>query len=221
MLAAAGGAWAALGLRPAWAAAVRGTVLLPAELRSSRRHYGYWHLENGNVPVQPPPYRAHTLVVLEGWKGMAPAARTVTVELAGLAPSSSLVVMGPGSVLELRNNDRVAHDLGVRDKPQLMPVERLAANGMRRQRFVEPGGYLVRCSEYPHIAISVIVVTTPQFALVDDKGTFRFPEVPDGKGTLRVWSQGRWVHDEPIEVTGKGLELQVRVSGGAAREPVE
>jgi hypothetical protein len=220
MLAAAGGAWA-LGLRRARAATVRGTVTLPADLRAARRHFGYWRVENGNVPVQNGPFHAQTLVVLEGFRGMAPAARTVTVEISGLAANPTLVVLGPGSVLELRNLDKVPHDLGVGDKPNLMPVERLAAGAMRRQRFMEPGGYLVRCSEYPHIAISAVVVGNPFYAVADEKGAFRLPEVPEGKGTLRVWSGGRWVHDEPIEVSGKGADLSVRVTGGAAHEPSE
>ena len=223
MLAAAGGAWAALGLRPrrAWASTVRGTLTLPADLRAARRHFGYWRVENGNVPVQSAPFHAQTLVLLEGFRGPAPAARTVTVEISGLAANPTLVVLGPGSVLELRNLDRVAHDLGIADKPGLMAVERLAANAMRRQRFLEPGGYLVRCSEYPHIAISAVVVASPFYAVADAQGGFKLPDVPDGKGTLRVWSAGRWVHDEPVEVSSRGADLSVRVTGGAAREPSE
>jgi hypothetical protein len=220
MLAAAGGAWA-LGLRRAAAGSVRGTVTLPSDLRAARRHFGYWRVENGNVPVQSPPFHAQTLVVLEGFRGMAPAARTVTVEINGLAANPTLLVLGPGSVVELRNLDRVAHDLGIADKPNLMAVERLAAGAMRRQRFMEPGGFLVRCSEYPHIAVSVVVVGSPFFAVADEKGAFKLPDVPDGKGSLKVWSAGRWVHEEPIEVSGRSAELTVRVTGGAAREPAE
>jgi plastocyanin len=221
MLAAAGGAWILLGLRSANAAALRGTVSLPAELRSTRRHLGYWRVENGNVAIISVPYRAQTMVVLAGFKGAPPPAKTVTVEITGLQATSPLVVVGPGSVVEFRNGDRVAHDLGVPDQPQVMAVERLAAGNMRRVRFAQPGGHLVRCAEYPHIAVSVVVMDGPHFALVDDKGVFRFTDVPEGKGTLKVWSQGRWVHEEPLEVGGRPLELAVAVSGGGGREAAE
>jgi hypothetical protein len=223
MLAAAGGAWAFLGWRPAtgWAAPVRGTVSLPLELKAARRHLGYWRVENGNVPILVAPFRPQTVVVLAGFKGPPPPPKTVTVELASLQANPQLVVVGPGSVVEIRNGNRVAHDLGVPDKPAVMPVERLAAGNMRRQRFGQPGGYLVRCAEYPHIAISVVVVDGPHFAVADDKGAFRMPDVPDGKGTLKVWSQGRWVHEEPVEVNGRAIDLQVRVASRGSREPAE
>jgi plastocyanin len=216
MLAVAAGA-CALAL-PAQAAPVRGTVNLPSDLKGGRRHMGYWRVDNGNVPVQPPPHRGETVVVLQGLKGAAPAAKTVTIEITGLQVSPALVVVGPGSVLEFKNGDTVAHDLGIADQPNVMPVERLAAGKLRRQRFNDPGGYLVRCAEYPHIAVSVIVVSSPNFAVADEKGAFKIGDAPEGKGTVKVWTHGRWVHEEPIEVTGKAVDLSIRVTGGGAKE---
>jgi hypothetical protein len=214
MLAAGGACAATLWAAPAvYAAPVKGTVMLPAGLKGGRRHLGYWHVENGNVPVQPAPSRGDTVVVLEGLKGTAPAAKTVTVEISGLQVSTPVVVVGPGSVVEIRNNDKVAHDLGIPESPNIMPVERLAPGLVRRPRFNEAGGYLIRCAEYPHIVISVIVVSTPLFAVVDDKGGFKIGDAPDGKGTLKVWTRGRWVHEAPIEVSGKPVDLQVHVTG--------
>jgi hypothetical protein len=223
MLAAAGGAcaWLGLPMARARAAPVRGTVTLPPELRATRRHLGYWRVENGNVPIVSAPFRAQTLVVLSGFKGAPPPAKTVTVEISGLQISPAMLVVGPGSVVEVRNGDRVAHDLGIPDKPAVMPVERLAAGNMRRARFAQLGGYVVRCAEYPHIALSVMVLDSPHFALVDDKGSFRLPDVPDGKGTLKVWSQGRWVHEEPLEVGNRALELVVKVTDSGGREVAE
>jgi hypothetical protein len=121
-------------------------------------------------------------------------------------------------VLDKNNNDRVAHVLGIPEAPNVMPVERLMSNQMRRVRFNEPGGYFIRCEEYPHVALSVLVVSSPHFAVTDEKGSFKIPDAPDGKGNLKVWSRGRWVHDEPIEVGGKGVDTVVKVSGSEARE---
>jgi plastocyanin len=202
----------------ALASPVRGTVTLPAELRAARRHLGYWRVENGNVAIVPAGFRPQTVVVLTGFAGPPPAAKTVTVEISGLQAIPPLIVVGPGSVVEFRNGDRVAHDLGIPDRPGVMAVERLAAGNLRRARFAQPGGYLVRCAEYPHVVVAVLVADGPHVAVVDDKGTFRLPEVPAGKGTLKVWSQGRWVHEEPLEVSGRPLELAVRVADGGGKE---
>lgn len=195
------------------AAPVRGTVSLPSSLKTGRRFQGYWRLENGNVPVAPVSNRGETAVVLEGFKGAAPPPRTVTVEIAGLQVNTPLLVVGPGSVIELRNNDKLPHDLGIPESPKVMPVERLAVNQVRRVRFNEPGSYVVRWVEYPHLVLSVIVASSTSFAVVDEKGAFKIADVADGKGTLKVWSHGRWVHDEPIEVSGKAVEAQVKVTG--------
>src|SRR5215216_4926023 len=84
---------------PAAAAApVRGTIALPNDLRTARRFRGYWRVENGVVPLAPAPSRADTVVVLSGVKGTPPAARTVTIDITGLAPTPSTVVVGEGSV---------------------------------------------------------------------------------------------------------------------------
>jgi hypothetical protein len=200
-----------LGAHSAWAAPVRGVVSLPQELKSGRRLRGYWRIENGIVPLAPAANHGDTVVVLTGVKGTAPPARTVTVEISGFAAQPTTVVVGEGSVVELKNSDRVAHDFSIPDVPALMPLERLAAGGLRRQKFLTGGGYTIRDAEYPHLVISVIVVGSPYFAAVDDKGAFKLPDAPEGKATLKVWSQGRWVHQQEIEVGPKSSDLVVKV----------
>ncbi|HET6281868.1 MAG TPA: hypothetical protein VFH73_12905, partial [Polyangia bacterium] len=166
-----------------WAGTLKGVIKLPEGARSTRLFHGYWRLENGNVPVSSSGgAKAETVVVLEGINGAtAPAARTVTVEIGGLDARPRLVVVGPGSVLELKNTGKVTHEFSTPATPSVMPVERLAPGAMRRQKFGVPGGYLVQCAEYPHIMISVIVVDSPYFSPLDERGNFTIPNVPDGK----------------------------------------
>jgi hypothetical protein len=203
--------------RPAWAAAVRGSVTLPSELKSGRRLRGHWRIENGIVPLGPPANRGDTVVVLTGVKGTPPPARTVTVEISGYLPQPATVVVGEGSVVELKNNDRVPHDLSIPEVSSLMPMERLAPGALRRQKFLTAGGYTIRDAEYPHMAISVLVVGSPFHAVVDDKGGFKLPDAPDGRATLKVWSQGRWVHEQEIEVGPKSADLAIKVEERAGK----
>jgi hypothetical protein len=210
--------WAGLALatvRQADAAPVRGTVQLPSELKTGRRLRGYWRLENGLVPIAPAANRSETVVVLSGVKGQAPpAARTVTVDINGFQAVPWTVVVGEGSVVEFKNSDRVPHDLSLPDLPSLMPIERLSPGALRRQRFLTAGGYAVRDAEHPHLVISVLVVGSPYYDLVDERGGFRIAEAPEGKATLKVWSAGRWVHEQEIEVGVKSDGLQVKVGDG-------
>lgn len=203
----------------ATAGVVKGTVKLPDELKGGRRHRGHWRVENGSVPVQPAPHRGETVAVLEGPKGQAPGPATVTVELAGLQPTRPVVIVGQGSVVEFKNLDNVPHDLSIPDQPNVMELQRLNPGALRRQRFPVAGGYLVRDAAYPHIQISVIVVNTPFHGLVDERGGFKLPDVPDGKAKLKVWSHGEWVHEQEVDV-GKSGDLQIKVEGKSG-EPGE
>jgi plastocyanin len=198
--------------RLAWAGSVKGTVRLPDTNRGGRLHPGYWRLENGNVPVRPAAGKAGAVVVLDGISGThAPPAKTVTVEIAALDAQPRVVVIGPGSVVEFKNVGKTTHELSMPADVSFMPIQRLNPGTFRHQKFNVPGGYLVRCSDYPHLTVSVIVVDSPYYAMVDDKGAFQIPAgVPDGKANLKVWSMGRWVHQESVDTTSK-QDLTVRV----------
>jgi hypothetical protein len=129
-----------------------------------------------------------------------------------MAPSPALVVIGPGSVIELKNNDKMAHDISIPENASLMPLQRLSPGAVRRQKFTEPGGYVVRCSDYPHIAFSVVVVSSSYFDTTDEKGAYKIDDVAEGKGTIKVWSHGRWIHEAPLEVRGKTHDLPLKLA---------
>ena len=203
------------------AAVVRGTVTLPEDLKSGRRFLGHWRVENTTVPIQPAPARGDTVVVLVGPKPQVLVPKNTPVEIAGMQAAPATVVVGEGAVVEFRNSDKVAHDLSVPGRPDIMPPERLSPGTVRKVRFGISGEYVVRCTEYPHIAISVIVTSSPFYSAVDEKGGFKLNDVPEGPATLKVWSNGRWVHERAVEVTPKGVDLTIKVSDAADREPTE
>jgi hypothetical protein len=194
------------------AGTLKGSVKLPEGARSTRLYQGYWRLENGNVPVQNSGgAKAETVVVLDNLKGRAPAARTVTVEIGGLDARPRLVVIGPGSVLEIKNTGKVRHELSTPGTPQLMQLESLPPGATRRQKFDGVGGFVIRDSEYPHIMVSVIVVDSPYFAALDEKGGFSIGGVPEGKAILKVWTRGRWAAEQEIDTASKE-EVTVKVA---------
>jgi len=205
--------------RSAWAGAVKGTVKLPDNARSTRLYRGYWRLENGNVPVQNTGgAKLETVVVLEDVNGShPPAARTVTVELGGLDARPRLVVVGPGSVIELKNTGKIRLELSTPESPAVMPPEQLPPGATRQQKFDSVGGFAIRDAEYPHLMISVIVVDSPYYSTVDEKGSFSIAGVPDGKAKLRVWTRGKWASEQEID-TGSKEELVVKVTPGHDKE---
>jgi hypothetical protein len=209
---------------PALAATVtvKGIVRLPEGARSTRLYGGYWRLENGNVPVQTVGgAKAETVVVLENLKGAhAPPARTVTVEIGGLDARPRLVIMGPGSVVEIKNTGKLTHELSIPENPQMMPPERLGPGSTRHVKFESVGGFVIRDAEYPHIMVSVIVVDSPYYSALDEKGGFSIANVPDGKARLRVWTRGAWATEQEVD-TGKKEELNIKVDAPNEKEAAE
>jgi plastocyanin len=201
---------------PAWAGTVKGTVKLPDNVRSTRLYQGYWRLENGNVPVQTSGgAKAETVVVLDDVKGSRPPpARTVTIEIGGLDARPRLVIVGPGSVVEIKNTGKFTHEFSTPKNPNLMGVERLPPNAVRRQKFDTPGGYVIRDAEHPHIMISVIVASSPYYSPLDERGAFSVPNVPDGRATLKVWTRGDWASTQEID-TSKKDDLTIKIESPA------
>ena len=139
----------------------------------------------------------------------------MTVEIGGLDARPRLVVLGPGSVIEIKNTGKVRHELSTPGTPQLMQLESLPPGATRRQKFDGVGGFVIRDSEYPHIMVSVIVVDSPYFAALDEKGSFSIAGVPDGKAILKVWTRGRWAAEQEIDTATEGQgkdELIVKVA---------
>ena len=201
---------------------VKGTVNLPAELRTGRVFFGHWRVENTNVAIQHANPRGGTVVFLVGPPIQAVPPKNVSVEISGLQATPATVVVSEGTVVEFKNSDKVSHDLSTPGLPQIMPPERLSAGTVRKQRFSAPGEYLVRCTEYPHIVVSVIVTNSPLFSVADEKGAFKINDVPEGHATLKVWSGGRWVKEAEVDVPARGLDLTVKVpSASGAVEPAE
>jgi len=206
----------------ALAATVKGSISLPAELKTGRRFLGHWRVENTNVAVQHANLRGGTVVLLVGPQYQAIPPKNVSVEISGLQANPAALVISEGTVVEFKNSDKVAHDLSTPAAPQVMPPERLSSGAIRKQRFATAGEYLVRCTEYPHIVVSVIVTSSPLFSVVEDKGGFKVSDVPEGHATLKVWSNGAWVHEQEIDIPARGLDLSVKVQGeSSAKETAE
>lgn len=203
---------------PAQAGTLKGSVKMPDAARSTRLYQGYWRLENGNVPVSTTGgAKMETVVVVDKVNGAhPPPARTVTVEMGGLDAHPRMVITGPGSVLEIKNTGKVRLDMSTPETPSVMPLEQLPPGATRRVKFDAIGGYAIHDAEYPHILISVIIVDSPFFSTIDEKGSFSIPGLPDGKAHLKVWARGKWAAEQEVDTNSKD-ELVVKIAAPGAQ----
>ena len=197
------------------AATVRGSVLLPVEPRPADKD-AHWRVENGILPVgaRVPDPRLDVIVVLEGGSNPKAQAPNPTVDLHGLRLDPRVAVVPLGGTVEFKNDDRLPHTLYVEHAASLMPPTPTPAGQSRAQKFFAVGEYRIRDEEYPHIDGTVLVLQSPYFARLDDKGGFKL-DVPEGKYTLRVFARDRWVVSQPLEVAGRTTEVTVQVPAAA------
>ena len=204
---------------PSGAATVRGIVTLPPESSDARETQ--WRVENGLLPVGPrsPDPRAEVVIVLEAKGGHATTREEVpapiTMELHGLRLDPRVTVVPAGTTVEFKNSDRVPHTLFVERAATLMPPIPTPAGQSRTQKFGVTGEYRIRDEEYPHIQGAVIVVGSPYFTRLDEKGGFRL-EVPEGRYTLRVFCRNTWAVTQALDVGPRSTEVAIQVPSAAA-----
>jgi hypothetical protein len=206
------------------AATVRVSVTLPAEAPDGRE--SQWRAENGILPIGPrvPDPRTEVVVVLEPKGGRAEkdakkeaAPLPSTMELHGLRLDPRVCVAAVGATIEFKNSDRVPHTLYVERATTLMPPLPTPSGQSRRQKFDVAGEYRVRDEEFPHLQGTVVVVASPYFGRLDDKGASHL-EVPAGRYTLRVFYKGAWV-TQSIEAGPKNTDVAIQVPPPTASAP--
>jgi hypothetical protein len=185
------------------AATVRGSVLLPTEPRAQDRD-AHWRVENGVLPIGPrvPDPHLDVIVTVEAPGKKDAALPDAQVELHGLRIDPRVIVIPVGGAVEFKNSDRVPHTLYLEHASSLMPATPTPAGQSRKQKFFAVGEYHVRDEEFPHVDGVVLVLQTPYYARLDEKGAFRF-DVPEGKYTLRVFWHDKWVVSQPLDVSAK------------------
>jgi plastocyanin len=202
------------------AATVRGTVTLPAEIRSTDAREGHWRVENGILPVGPrtPDPRTGVVVALEGSGTTKRDDKPVTLnaELHGLRLDPHVVLAPVGATLSFKNADRVPHSLYFDGQAAVMPAEPTPSGQTRSVKLTTAGEYTVRDQEYPHIDGSVVVVQTPYAVQVDEKGAFKI-EAPEGKYTLKVFFRGQWVMTQPLDVGPRSTDVSLQLPAPAPR----
>jgi plastocyanin len=203
------------------AATVRGTVTLPPETPDG--HESQWRVENGVLPVGPkvPDPRTDVIIVLEPKGGRAPAheaTASATMELHGLRLDPRVTAITAGTTVEFKNSDRVPHTLFVDRATSLMAPVPTPAGQTRSQKFLVAGEYRVRDEEYPHVRGAVLVVGSPYFTRLDERGTFKL-EVPEGRYALRVFARDTWAVTQTLDVVAHTPDVAIVVPAATPGAP--
>ena len=149
---------------------------------------------------------------LVGTRRLAPAAQPVEVTLGGCHFEPHLVVLPPGSRVELLNPDGVLHDvraLSLRNEPVKARLQRF-----RRRLFLGPEHFRkserlrVACERHSWSGGWWVVTENPLHAVTGDDGRFAIGELEAGTYLVTAWhGEFQPVEKEAILSPGETLRL--------------
>ncbi len=120
-----------------------------------------------------------------------------------------------GTIVDFLNSDSVGHNVYW---PSVGGNKKLAHNlgtwpqGVKKSfTFDETGAVPLLCNVHPEMAAYIFVAPTPYFAVTNAKGEYAIKDVPPGKYTLKVWSEQGKPVEQPVEVTGAAVTVNLTV----------
>ena len=97
-------------------------------------------------------------------------------------------MVSAGQTVAWPNDDRIDHNVYSFSAPNAFDLGLYPQGEERRITLAQPGVLRVHCSIHRSMNAVILVAPTPLWAVVDDAGAFRIPQVPPGRYTLTIWS---------------------------------
>ncbi|MBI5512597.1 MAG: hypothetical protein HY909_02450 [Deltaproteobacteria bacterium] len=209
---------------------VRGTLantqgLIGSERPLPPRHRGsFWETANGVATILAP--RASVEfdvgVVVTG-PGITDGTQHARVRIEGGRCRPGTVVVNPGTVLEVSNDDIVAHALYAVAPGQntpVLPMELTAAHTTRQLTFPAAGVFELRDERQPSFRCWV-VASAQQGRAVSPRtdGSFVLPDLGDGDFTVRAYFEGAERASATLHLPGREPTVTLSLPAPAATPP--
>lgn len=138
--------------------------------------------------------------------GRGPFAR---IDQHGLEFDPHVIIVPVGAVVEFANSDTVLHNIF---SPQegdggAFDLGTWPRGETRSHRFDHAGVTLLLCRVHPEMEAFVVVAPSPWYAITDERGAYRIPDVPPGEYTLRAWHERGQPMQEVVTIA-RGLQVR-------------
>ena len=190
---------------PVAAGPVSGRLDLPKELPPREFSATKGFLERVENPLAQPrpvvvtPYMVVVLEQAEGaQKGAAPG--QVIWELVGDSFARPVMIAPVGSEVVIKNVSKMARTLVALEDSALVPSGPINPTGPKSFRVAEAKVYTIADKDAAHLRGTLVTVTSPYVATVDDAGKFELADVPEGNYKLRIFYKNAWL-DGTTDVT--------------------
>lgn len=112
-----------------------------------------------------------------------------------------VVLVPPGSRLQILNSDPLAHDVRAFEKAIMLFRLDMDTRSKPEERFFEkPGIYTIRCGLHPWMHAFAVQAAHDFYAVTDTTGDFTLENVPAGKHMLHIWHETLGKVEMPLEV---------------------
>jgi hypothetical protein len=126
-----------------------------------------------------------------------------------------LVVVLKGTTVDFTNGDSVGHNIYW---PSIAHNKKSAHNmgtwpqGQKKSfTFDDVGDVPLLCNVHPEMSGYIVVVPTPYFAITGADGSYNIKNVPDGKYTLKTWSEEGKPTSQDVTVAAGGADANLIV----------
>jgi plastocyanin len=139
-------------------------------------------------------------------KTFTPPAKPAIMDQKHLEFIPHVLVVLKGTTVNFVNSDATLHNVFW---PNIGGNRKLARNlgtwpqGQHKSfTFDDLGAAPLLCNVHPEMSGYVVVVPTPYFAVTDSSGDYVIKDVPDGKYTLKTWSEEGKPVTQSVDVSG-------------------
>ena len=116
--------------------------------------------------------------------------RPVVLDQRNLDFSPHVLVIRVGTTVDFPNNDRVFHNVFSFREGKIFDLGMYPVGALKHITFDRPGLSRIFCNIHPGMAVYVMAVDSPYFAVADQSGAFTIAEVPPGSYPYHAWRAG-------------------------------
>ena len=164
----------------------------------------YWQVENGVLPIMPPPLDIDERVGIALFRKDGKVASGFLPEhpeIHGASIVPRTIVAPPKTTLKFHNTDPFVHELYSEDLGKLFEPELQSTQQTRQVQFNNPGLYVIQCAMTPHLEGYVVIVPgVVAFANPADDGSFLFEDLEPGDYVVKFYFDGQEIASQEATV---------------------
>jgi plastocyanin/cytochrome c556 len=107
-----------------------------------------------------------------------------------------------GTTVDFPNDDTIFHNVFSLSKTHPLDLGVYDPGTSRSVTFTDPGLVKIYCNIHPSMALSILVLDNPLFAVTDTEGWFVITGIPDGSFVLRTWHELGSETSRPLTISG-------------------